>query len=117
MKIKGITWLGTRTDNWDETVAVMRDVLGLKQVKLQPDVAVFDCANGDRVEIFSPKDTEHRYFRGVVGGFEVDDLEKAVEELRAAKIRIVGEVQRMSGFAWIHFYGPDGNVWELTARE
>ena len=117
MNVKGIVWAGTRTERRDETVRLMRDVLKLREVKTQEDVVVFDCENGDRVEVFGPKDNEHRFFRGIVAGFEVDDVDAAARELRAAGIRTIGDVRRMAGYTWIHFEGPDGNVWELTQRE
>jgi hypothetical protein len=46
MKIKGIIWLGTRTDRFDQMSDFCRDLLGLKQTLLEPGFAVFDLPNG-----------------------------------------------------------------------
>src|SRR5439155_22956046 len=36
MKIKGIIWLGTRTDHFEQMTDFCRDLLGLKQTLLEP---------------------------------------------------------------------------------
>jgi hypothetical protein len=36
--------------------------------------------------------------------------------MEAKGIRFIGEVHKGVSSAWSHFYGPDGHVYEITAR-
>ena len=40
MKVKGIVWLGTRTDRFEQMTDFCRDLLGLSQKLLEPGFAV-----------------------------------------------------------------------------
>ena len=44
MELKGIAWLGSRTNKYDEMVAFCSEKLGLKQVLTKPNMAVFSDA-------------------------------------------------------------------------
>jgi len=116
MQVNGIAWAGTRTGRWADTVDMFERVLGLARDHDRPGIAVFKLANGDTVEVFTEDEPHHRHFdTGPVVGFAVDDIEAARAELEAAGIEIVGPIGRGGGMAWLHFRGPDGTVWELTA--
>lgn len=118
MEVRGITWMGTRSERFEETVGFFRERLGLRQVGEGPDMASFRLPDGDTVEVFGPGDEEHEFFTtGPVVGFLVDDVEDARRELEEAGLELLGPVGRGQGMAWAHFRGPDGNVYELTARE
>ena len=116
MKAQGLVWLGVRTAGFDETVAFFGGVLGLRPLHEEPDFAVFEAENGDKVEVFGPNDTEHRHFEtGPVAGFGVDDVERARAEMEAAGVEFIGPVRRWEdGGSSAHFRGPDGNVYEVT---
>ncbi len=117
MHVRGITWVGTRTDHWSETVDMFEAGLGLRRSHDLPGVAVFTLDNGDTVEVFTTDEPDHGHFTtGPVVGFAVDDIEAARAELDAAGLEILGPIQHGGGMAWLHFRGADGNVWELTAR-
>jgi len=116
MNTRGIRWLGTRTEHFNEMLAFARDLLGLRLVLQEPGSAVFDFPNGDRLEIFGADDAEHQHFRAPVAGFELVDIDAAREELGRAGIRFFGPTQRGSESARAHFEAPDGNVYELTTR-
>lgn len=79
MRVKGIAWLGARTDRFGAMVRFAREVLGLiEPSELKPDaVAVFDLPNGDLFELFGPSDVTHAFMTCPVGGFLVDDVEQA----------------------------------------
>jgi predicted enzyme related to lactoylglutathione lyase len=118
MHAHGIAWVGTRTDQWAETVEMFERHLGLRRSHERPGIVVFELDNGDTVEVFTTDEPEHAHFTtGPVVGFAVDDIEAAGAELRAAGIEVLGPVQRGGGLAWLHFRGTDGNIWELTARD
>ena len=55
MKVKGVGWLGSPTDRFDDMVRFAIDVLGLKPRINESDFAVFDLADGDTYEIFGPR--------------------------------------------------------------
>jgi catechol 2,3-dioxygenase-like lactoylglutathione lyase family enzyme len=117
MHVKGIAWLGTRTDRLEEMVRFAVDVLGLSGVhEREHDAAVFDLPNGDSFEIFGPNDTEHRFMTGPMGEFLVDDVEKARMEMERKGVTFIGPVHRASdGNAWAHFRAPDGHVYGITS--
>ena len=116
MKTKGLVWLGTRTQKFDDTVRFVGDTLGLRMVHEEPDFAVFRLPNGDSVEVFGPGDRDHEYFTtGPVVGFLVDDVREARVDLEADGITFIGPVHESDGGSWSHFTGPDGNVYEITA--
>ncbi|HEX6237239.1 MAG TPA: VOC family protein [Acidimicrobiales bacterium] len=118
MHVRGISWVGTRTDRWSETVEMFEGRLGLRRQHDRPGIAVFQLDNGDTVEVFTADEPDHVHFTtGPVVGFAVDDIESARDELEATGIEVLGPIQRGGGLAWLHFRGSDGNVWELTTRE
>jgi glyoxylase I family protein len=47
-------------------------------------------------------------------GFLVDDLDAAVEELRAAGIETDDEVSVNERWRYLHFRAPDGQLYELV---
>ncbi len=116
MKAKGLVWLGTRTQNFDDTVRFFGDTLGLRAVHEEADFTVLRLPNGDTVEVFGPGDVEHEHFEtGPVAGFLVDDVARARVELEAAGVAFIGQVHDADdGGSWSHFRGPDGNVYEIT---
>jgi len=118
MRVRSIRWLGTPTDRYAETIAFARDVLGLSLQLEREDFAVFHTENGDTLEVFGPKGIAdgHEFMVAPVAGFEVDDVVAARREMEAKGIRFIGEVHEGASSAWSHFYGPDGHVYEITAR-
>jgi predicted enzyme related to lactoylglutathione lyase len=118
VQVRGIAWVGTRTDRWTEAVEMFEGVLGLSRGHDRPGIAVFPLDNGDTVEVFTTDEPDHHHFTtGPVVGFAVEDIEVARAELEAAGVDVLSPIQRGGGLAWLHFRGADGNVWELTAKE
>jgi len=113
---KGLVWLGTRTRNFDDTVRFFGDALGLRVAHQEPDFTVLKLPNGDTVEVFGPGDTEHEHFdTGPVAGFLVDDVAEARTDLEADGVELIGPAHvAADGGSWVHFRGPDGNVYEIT---
>ncbi len=113
--VKGLRWLGTRTERYDELVAFYRRAFGVEPDLEEGDFAVFRLPDGATVEVFGPSDTEHHHFdTGPVAGFTVDDIAAGRVELEAAGARFLGPTGRTDGWAWAHFLAPDGNVYELS---
>ncbi len=119
MKVKGIVWLGTPTDRFDDMMHFATDVLGLKARQQAPDLAVFELEDGDVFEIFGPRAIadEHEFMKAPVAGFRVDDVAAAREEMERKGVLFIGPVHRSDGGGgWSHFFGPDGHVYEITSR-
>jgi catechol 2,3-dioxygenase-like lactoylglutathione lyase family enzyme len=118
MEIQRLGWLGIRTDRFDEMAEFFESKLGLRKAIDQPCRAMFELPNGDPIDIFHSSDERYRHFTtGPVVGFVVDDVEKARQELVDAGVGDVGPFMRGDGFAWAHFRGPDGNLYELQGRD
>ena len=114
MQLKGVVWLGTRTDRFDEMVAFAEDVLGLERRRGEEGLAVFEQPDGDTVEVFDPEHHGGGHPEGVAGGFLVDDAVAAADELRAAGVE-VSELAGAGEFRWAYFRAPDGNLYEVTS--
>jgi catechol 2,3-dioxygenase-like lactoylglutathione lyase family enzyme len=116
MRIIKLSWVGTRTQHAEPTVAFFRDVLGLRLELDQPGFWMLKLPDGSKVEVFGPDSDVNRHFTtGPVAGFLVDDVREAAAELRSAGAEILFESEvDDSGNAWVHFRAPDGNIYEFT---
>jgi hypothetical protein len=115
MKVKGMVWLGTRTNQFDQMIHLCRDLLGLSQKWSEPGFAVFEMPNGDLFEVFGPDSIYNQFMTHPVAGFLVDDIVSARAELEAQGIEFLGPIQGdTDDYKWTHFRAPDGFVYELT---
>lgn len=114
--IKGLVWVGTATDRFDETVAFFRDVLGLSVFHGSENLSVLKLSRGEWVEVFGPG---HEHFdefnRGPVVEFLVDDLAGSRAELEGKGVEFLHDNHSWGGFEWAHFRGPDGNIYGITS--
>ena len=116
--VRSIGFLGVRTEAFDETVALYRDVLGLAPVLERPGAAWFRAADGTPIHVYGPADDDHDFFHtGPVVGLVVEDFDATRAAMVAAGIEFIGEPQRDGGSAWNHYRGPDGNVYEIMGRD
>jgi catechol 2,3-dioxygenase-like lactoylglutathione lyase family enzyme len=113
MQILRLAWVGTRTEAFEETVALFRDVLGLAPIAHDRDFDVLEVPDGATVEVFGPASGFNQHLTSPVAGFEVDDLAGAERELRAAGTEIVLAPAWGGERAWLHFRAPDGHLYEL----
>ena len=129
MNVKRICFLGTRTGNFDATVSLFRDVLGLQGVHSEADWSIFQLPSGrgDFVEVFGSEHSNSRIFpaevsEGTVVAFAVDDIVGARGELAASGVELIGELvwadelfddPSLKGFGWFFFRGPDRNVYVM----
>jgi catechol 2,3-dioxygenase-like lactoylglutathione lyase family enzyme len=115
VQIIKLAWVGTRTDNFQQTVEFFRDILELRTDFELPGFRVLKLPDGSKVEIFGSDSEMNRHFStGPVVGFLVDDVTAAANELRTRGIEILHAVKDESGNAWVHFRAPDGNIYEFT---
>jgi hypothetical protein len=116
-QLRGIVWLGTRTERFDTMARFVGDALHIPIVANEPPFAAFELPSGDHFEIFGIDDEETVFMRGPAIGFLVDDIDGARAKLEARGILFIGPVHRTeSGNAWSQFFAPDGNVYEITNR-
>ena len=115
MQVHGIVWAGVRTEQFDETLAFFRDVLGVPLEEPHDGFAWSKLPNTSQFEVFRADDPEHGHFTtGPVVEFLVDDVHAAAEELRAKGVDVWGPSGTPDD-GWVHFRAPDGNVYGLTA--
>jgi predicted enzyme related to lactoylglutathione lyase len=118
MRVRGISWVGVKTDAYRQMKDFFADVAGMAVDYERPDFAVFRLPNGDKLEVFGPAAAdppEQFAVEKVVASLLVDDLDEAIEELRAAGVELIGSKQGGGeGYFWQHFRAPDGKVFELV---
>jgi len=116
MQVKAISWMGVKTEKFDELTRFFREVLNLPIMSEERDFVVFQLPNKDQVEVFGPSGPNQDFVPdSPVCGFLVDDIERARNELIEAGIELVGPLQRVpDGYAWQHFRGPNGTLYEVT---
>jgi len=119
MKVVGLGWMGTRTQQFGSMNRFYRDVLGLEVLSVDDRSGRFKLHDGTEVHVYSSKDEEHEFFgHGPVVAFEVDNFADARNRLLAAGIEFIHpEPQRAADKIWQHFRAPDGNVYEIIGRE
>jgi catechol 2,3-dioxygenase-like lactoylglutathione lyase family enzyme len=54
MAVKGVGFVGMRTDRLEETIDLFESVIGLPLTRRDVDVAGFTLADGTLVELFGP---------------------------------------------------------------
>ncbi len=115
MQVKGIIWVGSATEELNETAAFFAQHLGMKITDEVPGFTRLVTQNGDRVELFGPNSVEHDHLdTGPVAGFWVDDVEEAQRELQNAGVDGVTDLEHgPDGHRWFYFRAPDGRFYEL----
>jgi catechol 2,3-dioxygenase-like lactoylglutathione lyase family enzyme len=116
MHVKGIGWLGTRTDNFAAMVEFATDVLGLTPSLNSPDLAIFHLPDGDEFEVFAAGNDDLPFPNVPVAAFLVADVDHARAEMEAKGVDFLGPTQHHGAFAWAYFRAPDGHVYEITHR-
>jgi predicted enzyme related to lactoylglutathione lyase len=116
MKPLKIGWVGTRTEHAEAMADFFGRVLGLSFRYRDQGTWIYQLPDRSKAEVFGPSENTH-FTTGPVVEFLVEDVGAAVEELRAAAVRIVsGPVYwgGEDGVAWVHFRAPDGNIYGIT---
>jgi catechol 2,3-dioxygenase-like lactoylglutathione lyase family enzyme len=116
MRILRLAWLGVPTSEYDATLRLFRDVLGLCVEFEEDDTVELSTENDDRVQLFAPGNPYHDRYDEPVALFEVDDAEAARAELARAGVELVGEMESDSRWTWFHFRAPDGRLYSLGSR-
>jgi len=116
MDVKGLVWVGTATDRYEDTVAFFRDVIGLGSFHSSPDLSILRTATGEWVEVFGPAHAHFAEFdTGPVVEFLVEDVAASRAELEALGVECLHETHSWNEFTWAHFRAPDGNIYGITS--
>ena len=117
MRIRGLTFVGTSTDDADGMAELVREVLGLPAVPVAGSGHQFFALPDGSTFAIGPSDGT-----GAAGGdsrtigFLVDDVDEAAAELRAAGVPTDDDVSINSRYRYTHFRAPDGHVYELVEQ-
>ena len=115
MVIKGFSWVGVGTDDYQRTLAFFTETLGLTVEVEGDEQAMLRVAPGQHLEIFG-KDGRGKTLNAVPTiAFEVDDVTLAADALRAGGAEIVGDIGRWNGHEWLYFRTPDGHLFEVKS--
>ncbi len=116
--VRGVRFVGVRTEHFAETVAVYRDALGLAQIHDAPGAAWFALADGTQVHVYGPPEDDHAFFGNApCVGYFVPDFGAARSALVAAGCDFsFGEPEIDGDAIWSHYRAPDGNVYEIIGR-
>jgi len=112
----GVSFVGVRTDKLDAMEVFFRDILGYQQTRREHEFYTFLTPAGQRIELFGHGYPGREHLTtGPFPGFEVADFDAALAWLETSGLEILIDPQHSSsGSSWVHFRGPDGNVYELV---
>lgn len=108
-------------NNFDKSLAFYRDVLGLTVNNQEGKFADFKL-EGTSLAIFEREAAVAMFPKehmgpagGVILAFQVDDVNKACEELKAKGVEVFeGPKTTAWGQTVAYFKDPDGNIWEVS---
>lgn len=114
MNVKGYSWVGVGTDDFDDTVSFFSKIMGLPLVAVgDHGVAMLKVSDGQVLEVFGPGTQGREYTSPPVVAFEVDDVAAARNELLLKGVEVLGPIGSWNGFEWLKFRGPGGHVFAL----
>jgi catechol 2,3-dioxygenase-like lactoylglutathione lyase family enzyme len=121
MKVKGISWIGVLTDDYDKTREFWGKILGLPREwsNDNKDITFFRFPSGQEVEVYSPanrlRKQKYNYFKGPVLGIEVENIRQARAEMDAQGFEFISEIESTEDgqVSWTYFLGPDGYLYSL----
>ena len=123
MKItEGLNWVISCTDNFEQTVAFFRNVMGLAITAEGIPVtdiqftryAQITLPTGGVLEIVEPAAEVRQLYTGPIVSFTVDDVGQARRELEQRQIIFVAPIFRTGdGWGWTDFRAPDGHIYQL----
>jgi hypothetical protein len=117
MKVKALVWMGITADKPVEMEEFLQNIMGLPLKYHGQNFTLFQLPSGDKVEILNLDGTNQHFAPdSIICGFQVEDIHQASQELVQAGIELVGPLgeERPGGYAWQHFRGPDGKLYELA---
>lgn len=113
-RVKGFSWVGVGTDDFDRSLAFFTGTLGLTIDTMADRQAILRVADGQLLEIFGREGRGKSLNMTPTIAFEIDDIEQARATLVAGGAEIIGDVGEWNGHQWLYFRTPDGHQFEVT---
>lgn len=114
MKVKGYSWVGVGTDDFDATLSFFSKVMGLSPVAVEErGVAILKVSDGQVLEVFGPGTRGRELTFPPIVAFEVEDVAAAREELLLHGVEVLGDIGSWNGFEWLKFRGRDGHIFAV----
>ena len=111
MQILGLAFAGTATEYRAEMARFVLTTLGLEPVQVGGvDADMFALPDRSHFAVADPRNGRHTA-RSI--GFQVEKLDEAIAELRAAGVQ-VDEPAENERHRYVHFRAPDGKLYELV---
>jgi predicted enzyme related to lactoylglutathione lyase len=118
MRYQGLIWAGVYVEVLDASISFYQNTLGLPLLSEGEDWAHFDSGGGTLLELFTggkrtqePKKADQQ---SIVLGLRVEDLDRAVAELKQRGVRFIPEASgEYAGTRWAHFSDVEGNRLEI----
>lgn len=111
MRIVGLVFAGTATDRRAEMTRFVQDTLDLQHVQIEGiEADMFALPDGSHFAVADPRgmgDTDRSI------GFQVEKLDDAIAELRAAGVEVDDPAEN-DRQRYAHFRAPDGKLYELV---
>jgi catechol 2,3-dioxygenase-like lactoylglutathione lyase family enzyme len=115
IKVKGFSWVGVGTDDYEGSLHFFTQVLGLTVTDSGEGQALLSVAPGQQLEIFGRDGRGKSLNTPPTIAFEVDDVAEAAKELAAGGAQMIGEMGAWNGHAWQYFRTPDGHMFEVKS--
>ena len=115
-------WIISCTENFGETVAFFRDVIGLdfKESGVPAtdtqftDFAQFEMPNGIVLEVVKPNASVRQLYKAPILSISVDDVGQARREMESKQIEFVAPTfNDTHGWGWTYFRALDGNIYQI----
>jgi hypothetical protein len=111
MKIDGLVFAGSSTDQAVAMSTFVRNVLGLDLVAVpDSDASFFALPDGS---MFAVASSDGMGSSRTIG-FRVQDIERAWQELRDLGVETDDEINENERYRYVHFVAPDSHVYELV---
>lgn len=115
MRILGLCFAGSATEHRAEMSEFLASALGLRREALDGAGADFYALPDGSYFAVAPPGEMGETRRSI--GFLVDDLDQAIDELRARGVQVDSEPAENSTMRYSHFVAPDGRLYELIEHK
>ena len=110
------TWIGVVVDDLERQRRFWGDLLGVPEDHSASDFVDFELGGGRSFELIEcSSEPQYDRLRFQVG-FEVEDIERARNELIERGVESISEIFPDHESPWAYFRDPEGNVFEIRQR-
>jgi catechol 2,3-dioxygenase-like lactoylglutathione lyase family enzyme len=110
------TWVGIVVEDLETQRRFWGQLLGVPEDHSGPDFVDFELGDGRSLELI--KRSDEPQYDGVrfQVGFEVENIERARDELIERSVEAIGPIYPDETAPWAYFRDPEGNVFEIKQR-